>query len=40
MRGLQQPQSLQLQMLTKQQIPYDWQEQREKLGFGANQKAA
>jgi len=36
----QQPQSLQLQMLTKQQISYDWQEQRETLGFCATQKAA
>ena len=36
----QQPQSLQLQMLTKQQISYDWQEQRETLGFCAAQQAA
>ena len=35
-----QPQSLQLQMLTKQQVPYDWQEQREKLGFSVTRQAA
>lgn len=36
----QQPQSLQLQMLTGPKFSYDWQEQREMLGFCAAQQAA